>query len=609
MTRNRGPASQHQGRPKPVGWREIVNPKMSRRRFLAGASSAPLLVEPVLAQTAAPVAPLEMALEFDLSDDGSTLDVRQFEKPASPAKGQAQPSTWRTFAQSYGPTAWFEIRVAAADDFDRLVVLRGAKFGEIEQPRFALRFRADVFTEPVPPTPPTAPAAKKPPARQPRRYATEWRVTLETDLWAPPGYPNALWSSKPRPFPEFANDRQDVPLHGEIDPAAASDRLYEMFDERVSSDESPKNALAAAFHADGRWTLERTPEGVAASCFNGRASARKFTFGWYRDGGCAPYFTGFAGADAGDEVKVESPLRLGREGELNVLVRSDGAAARWEVRRAQSLLATAGDGAANPTFQTYAKIKFGAATLDVVEGKATFAAGVPAKTLAVSECDLPVYGAPLRHVLWGDVLAKPSTADFAEIETIVGRLRIDAPEPPAPAASAAAAPAPPSGACLAPQGTAGKDPAQAEAAISAGDRSGALNASLWAVFDRPQGTREYTTRRIAFDFALRGSDLALPDASRSKLVFERGPDGAPPLDHAADPPPEYADLRLLFEDGKPLGFLPLGEYPRREASSFVWLGGLANGAIQARFDLTRATLAAARTSISSTCASASSISR
>ena len=360
------------------------------------------------------------------------------------------------------------------------------------------------------------------------------------------------------------------------------------------ADESPKNALAAAFHADGRWTLERTPEGVAASCFNSRASARKFTFGWYRDGGCAPYFTGFAGADAGDEVKVKSPLRLGREGELNVLVRSGGAAARWEVRRAQSLLVAAGDGAANPTFQTFAKIEFGAATLDIVEGKATFAAGVPAKMLAVSECDLPVYGAPLRHVLWGDVLAKPSTADFAEIETIVGRLRIDAPEPPAPAASTAAAPAPPSGACLAPQGTAGKDPAQAEAAISAGDRSGALNASLWAVFDRPQGTREYTTRQIAFDFALRGSDLALPDASRSKLVFERGPHGAPPLDHPADPLPEYADLRLLFEDGKPLGFLPWGEYPRREASCFVWLGGLANGAIQARFDLTRATLAAAR---------------
>ena len=179
----------------------------------------------------------------------------------------------------------------------------------------------------------------------------------------------------------------------------------------------------------------------------------------------------------------------------------------------------------------------------------------------------------VSHVLWGDVKQKPSTADFAEIETIVGHLRIDAPEPQAPASLAAAAPAPPSGTCLAssgPTSAIAKDPAQAEAAISVGDRSGALNTSLWAVFDRPQGTLDYTARRIAFDFALRGSDLALPDASRSKLVFERGPQGEPLRDlvahpprpdHAADPPLEYADLRLLFEDGKPLGFLPWGEYP------------------------------------------------
>ena len=201
------------------------------------------------------------------------------------------------------------MRVAAATDFDRLVVLRDAKFGEVEQSQFALRFRAEVFTEPVPPGPATLPGAKKPPAPEPRRYATEWQMSVETDLWVPPGHPNAPWSSKPRPFREFASDSYD-PLYGDIDPAAASDRLYEMFDDRVSSDESPRTTLAAAFHADGRWTLKRSPNGVAASCFNGRASARKFAFGWYRDVSCASYFTGFADADAGDGVQVELPLRL-----------------------------------------------------------------------------------------------------------------------------------------------------------------------------------------------------------------------------------------------------------------------------------------------------------
>ncbi len=227
MKRDRGLASQHQGGPQPVGWREIVNPKISRRRFLAGTSTAPLLVESALAGTAAP---REMALEFDLSDDGSTLEVRQFVKSASPAKGQAlaQAWTWRTFAQSYGPSAWFEMRVAA-DDFDRRVVLRDAKFGGIEQSQFALRFRAEVFTEPVPPAPAAAPGAKKPPAPKPRRYAAEWQMTLETDLWALPGHPDAPWISKSRPFSDFASDSNDrALLYGEIDLAVASDRLYQM---------------------------------------------------------------------------------------------------------------------------------------------------------------------------------------------------------------------------------------------------------------------------------------------------------------------------------------------------------------------------------------------
>lgn len=70
MTRNRGPASQLRGGPRPVGWREIVNPNMSRRSFLGYASTAPLLAESALAQPAAPSAPPEMALEFDLSEDG-----------------------------------------------------------------------------------------------------------------------------------------------------------------------------------------------------------------------------------------------------------------------------------------------------------------------------------------------------------------------------------------------------------------------------------------------------------------------------------------------------------------------------------------------------------
>jgi hypothetical protein len=83
--------------------------------------------------------------------------------------------------------------------------------------------------------------------------------------------------------------------------------------------------------------------------------------------------------------------------------------------------------------------------------------------------------------------------------------------------------------------------------VAIGDRGGARDASIWAVFDREGEISPSVARRIAIDLTLRGNNLALTDASHSRLWFDS------------------ADLRLLYEHGKPFAELKAGELPRARA--------------------------------------------
>ena len=139
-----------------------------------------------------------------------------------------------------------------------------------------------------------------------------------------------------------------------------------------------------------------------------------------------------------------------------------------------------------------------------------------------------------------------------------------------------------------------KNSDQSEASLATGDRSGAPDSPIFAVFDKLEGAKDYSARRIAFDLAMHAADFALTDASRTSLVFDKPPLAEPLSTGQADSKREYADLRLFYEDGAPLSGLRAGEYPRRETSSFVWLGPAEDQREVGRFDLSRALLTASR---------------
>lgn len=111
-----------------------------------------------------------------------------------------------------------------------------------------------------------------------------------------------------------------------------------------------------------------------------------------------------------------------------------------------------------------------------------------------------------------------------------------------------------------------------------GDRGGAPDATLFVLHDRLLGGKARDNlRRIHIEVTLLATSTALPDTSYSRLTFK------------------HADLRLVYEDGKPIDELSGGEYPRPIASSFVWVGPpVGKDVRRAAFDLSGAKLTCGR---------------
>jgi hypothetical protein len=111
--------------PRPVGGQKILNPKLSRRGFLAGTAALPIATEAVFAGTA-----VSMSLELDLSSDGGTLTVREFPRPAPGQKpDEGSQRKWSAIAAAFGPEAWFDLTVDADDDNLKHLRIRDARYG------------------------------------------------------------------------------------------------------------------------------------------------------------------------------------------------------------------------------------------------------------------------------------------------------------------------------------------------------------------------------------------------------------------------------------------------------------------------------------------------
>jgi hypothetical protein len=557
--------------PRPVGSQSPLKTRMSRRGFLAGAAGSALTIEAALADSGSIV---PMVLRIDLSDDATTLAVREI--PADP-NSTRHGSEWCVHAAAFGPKAWFELAVRGNSDASKRLRVRNASFGGSSLVRLDFQFE-----------PKGAMLSGKP-------VVEHWSVSLTTDLWRDSKKANTFWKSGDIRFADFVSRKNF--LQGPPNPAQLKTRFSEMFGGRVVASEKPAGAPNLWFLPDCVWRISGS-DGAVVTAFGGHASARRFTFGWYGLGQGTPFFRGTA--DPGEQVMLDQPFfRLGETGSASVeIVNPSGLA--WEARRIDSPLMPG-------KAQTFAKLSFGVCQINLSSEGHKTAEAIRAESLFVTETLLPkAKGIPfakpavLRHTLWGNVGSRDANAAESgfEMRTLVGRLLVDAPpikeKTPTPAdqkklssqsgnaAPLACAPGPcletPPGKtqdCVNPEETA----QNADALAAVGDRAGVSTASIWAVFDRTGESGPSETRRIAIDFNLLGSNLSLTDVSHSSLSFNS------------------ADLRLLYEDGKPFDELKSGEFPRASASSYVWVGPSAGDkATIAQFDLSRATLVVARDS-------------
>lgn len=544
--------------PRPVGWQETLNPNLTRRGFLAGTAALPIAAETAFADSA-----VSMDLEFDLSADGGTLTVREFPHPAPGQKpDQNLQRNWKAIAAAFGPKAWFDLAVDANDDNLKHLRIRDASYGATDS------IKLELFFSPV--------------LASDKTRVDHWVLELTTDLWRSATRPGSSWTSGRQAFGDFAKKNGNLNLLAPVNAASANVRLGQMFDRRVATDDKTGEALILTFHNDCLWSLSRE-QGVAATSFDGLAKAGIFTLGWYQIENRTPFLLGYAkeNEQRHDRVSISSPFRVGGTSGLGVGIHgfaTSGSPLEWEARQVASPLVP-------KAAQTFVKLTFGAAQLTIVDDDDTTAAPISAASLFITESRLPIKGQRVRRTLWGKVT---QTDASLELGTLVGRLRVNAPEPvPAPAAPASNAVAPPSAsngsappaaqAAPAPGASITTNPPQdTDALIASGDRTGAQDATIWAVFDRTKINEPYAARRVAVDLSLLSSDLALPDVSHSALTFDS------------------ADFRLVYEDGEPMKELSAGEFPRPPASSYLWVGPLDPGVEIAHFDLSRATLAVAR---------------
>ncbi len=608
MSADQNARSQEDPDTRPVGWQSPLRLELSRRGFLAGVGGSALTIDAVLASSDKLVT---VDLRIDVSDDAKTLAVREVPKtvpkppPGSTSKGASKPEPkaapeprppelspcpeWCVHAAAFGPKAWFELFVVEKQD----------KSTEDEHKR--LRVRDATFGGGAPVIvdilffPQTSLHGQT-------RLVDFWQIGLETRLWRNANS-SAPWRSSRLQFSKFLHGADS---YAPVNAAHAKTQLAAMFDGRVTTFEKGGDALEVRFRSDCLWQLTRT-KGAAAAGFDNRVTTGQFTLGWYGFEQGTPFFRGLAR----DQNQISLDLKYFRVGgpagasiELSGFEKLLG----WEVRRVRSPLVPR-------EFQSFSKLTFGGASLTVFNSGSTTVERVSVASIFLSETLLA--GTKLvRQVLWGTAgaavkLDENDKEPAYELRTLIGRLFVDAPpvtetQPvakdtaksktarSAPLAAAAPFAAPPPvpqacapGPCLQTPTAGGSKTARSADAraetqnpdiiVAVGDRNGARAASIWAVFDRNAEAAQFVARRIAIDLTLRGSDLALPDVSHSALRFDS------------------TDLRLIYEDGKPLAELLAGEFPRARASSFVWIAPLPDGKeMIAQFDLSRASLTVAR---------------
>jgi hypothetical protein len=137
MASRAGPRSGGAG--APANWpRFAINHKISRRGFLLGSAVSPLAAEAAFAGNDDAC---DTTIEFDLSPDGSKLNIREFPIDLKERENPRLHWSWETRAGSYGAEAWFDIVLDPNDDEKKSVWVREARWGGAAPTALEFEFR------------------------------------------------------------------------------------------------------------------------------------------------------------------------------------------------------------------------------------------------------------------------------------------------------------------------------------------------------------------------------------------------------------------------------------------------------------------------------------
>ncbi|MES0071820.1 hypothetical protein [Mesorhizobium sp. M0058] len=618
-----------------VGWQDVVNPRLSRRSLLGGMASSPMLF---YAGTSQANGLSWYDLQFRISDDLSTLNVietkvdpseKAQQDPASEAKypeTRTPVCSWTIPALAFGPAAFFDMVQPASQDIgpaspapQRIVYVRNVQYG--------LRYGDKASTG-------TGKGGFV--AFKFQRPALRWIISYITDLWLlTSGGLDPIISSRPAEFQVFRNavttpadNTRPLPFE-DIADSRVDRTLDAMFGGLIHSEGSGGEDFRVTIDANLIWTVTATGQ-RRLSAFEGRARLSRFSFAWRRadplpsadspeaaDPPTIVYFSGQAGPEAIQLTHPEALVEIG-----------DASGHHLRLKPAEAcelhLDTIVGPATLMPgRLQVVSALTLGKSVLAIAQGNQALTDGVASRGVVLAETVTPRLRklSPVhRTVLWGEssgvgpriagtVPHKGKWPVRGEIPSPVGLLRVDEPvlrtDSKIPGDSAAAKPAagddaPPAGTDTTSETTnaiaitvtepsivcepTDKDSNGRNSSelarffqIANGDRGGAPDATLYMLHDRPlEGTGPAGIRRIQIDLSLFATNAALPDTSYSRLAFRQ------------------SDVRLNYEDGKLVAELPHGEYPLPIASSFVWVGPLADGVRRASLDLGGATLTCGR---------------
>lgn len=550
----------HSKKCRPVGRQEPVL-SITRRQFLGGIASTPLLLPSILSAAAGDV--FQREIELDISPDGSLLTASEYRSPSREnATSDANApitrtlcASWKLPAASLGPHAWFELhrpeKEGTTSSFT--IEVRNVQLGRFVPDRIAFELTQNNESEP-------------------------WRLCLHARMHR--GGPS--FHSTKVEFAVFSKeDVAFLPVAVPLD--AAKQFVTEMLAERVAVLHSAAPTCSLTMDRNVVFSLISPAGTPPFSFFGGSIVATSLNFAW-KDSvdDCNPFFVASA---AGRVATSANAIVVGDASSQHLLV-SPAAKESLSTELRWGPLPT--DGVEG----FVASVALGAVSVSVAKKRDCILGPLNIDDFVITETELGrKTKSPakreyvLRTTAWGKAppVASEDPAGIRkgsqEITSPIGWLRVAAPSFEGNENSAAqdnetVAKEGPSVVCATDPAKPGTEKSTFLAA--AGDRRGAPEATFYSVHDR--GSSAAAFRRIAIDVGLLEAAVAVPDTTYSRLHFDR------------------ADLRFNYEDGIAFEELPDGEYPNAPASSFIWIGDTQGRPepLRARIDLSRARLVCAR---------------